>query len=86
MSRDKRFYLTPIFMAGTMFWQQKITPTASADPNQQKMMMFMPVMMLVMFYNFASGLALYWTTQNILMIIQQLMMKKSKVPSPMSKA
>ena len=78
--------LLPIFMAGTMFWQQKITPTASADPNQQKMMMFMPVMMLVMFYNFASGLALYWTTQNILMIIQQLMMKKSKVQSPMSKA
>jgi YidC/Oxa1 family membrane protein insertase len=70
--------LLPIFMAGTMFWQQKLTPSASADPNQQKIMMFMPVMMLVMFYNFAAGLALYWTTQNILMIIQQLMMKKSK--------
>jgi YidC/Oxa1 family membrane protein insertase len=78
--------LLPIFMAGTMFWQQKLTPSASADPNQQKIMMFMPVMMLVMFYNFAAGLALYWTTQNVLMIVQQLMMKKSKVQSPMSKA
>jgi YidC/Oxa1 family membrane protein insertase len=73
-------------MAGTMFWQQKLTPSASADPNQQKIMMFMPVMMLVMFYNFASGLALYWTTQNILMIVQQLMMKKSKAQSPKPKA
>lgn len=74
--------LLPIFMAGTMFWQQKLTPSASADPNQQKIMMFMPIMMLVMFYNFAAGLALYWTTQNILMIVQQLMMKKSRAQSP----
>lgn len=79
--------LLPIFMAATMFWQQKLTPSASADPNQQKIMMFMPVMMLVMFYNFAAGLALYWTTQNILMIVQQLTMKrKSKVQGPTSKA
>ena len=79
--------ILPIFMAATMFWQQKLTPSASADPNQQKIMMFMPVMMLVMFYNFASGLALYWTTQNILMIAQQLTMKKkSKVQGPTSKA
>ena len=49
-------------------------------------MMFMPIMMLVMFYKFASGLALYWTTQNVLMIIQQLMMKrkKAKVQSSVS--
>ena len=73
--------LLPILMAGTMFWQQKLTPSASADPNQQKIMMFMPVMMLVMFYNFASGLALYWTTQNILMIAQQIMLKRSKPQS-----
>lgn len=77
--------LLPIFMAGTMFWQQKLTPSASADPNQQKIMMFMPIMMLVMFYNFAAGLALYWTTQNILMIVQQLMMKKAKAKNPKPK-
>jgi YidC/Oxa1 family membrane protein insertase len=59
--------LLPILMAATMAWQQRLTPSASADPTQQKIMMFMPIMMLVMFYNFASGLALYWTTQNVLM-------------------
>ena len=68
--------LLPICMAITMAVQQRMTPSASADPNQQKMMMFMPIMMLVMFYKFAAGLALYWTTQNVLMIAQQLMMKK----------
>ena len=78
--------LLPIFMAATMAWQQRLTPSASADPNQQKMMMFMPIMMLVMFYKFAAGLALYWTTQNVLMIVQQLMMKRSKAQSQMSKA
>jgi YidC/Oxa1 family membrane protein insertase len=70
--------LLPILMAATMAWQQRLTPSASADPNQQKIMMFMPIMMLVMFYTFASGLALYWTTQNVLMIVQQLMMMRKK--------
>ena len=70
--------ILPIFMAVTMAWQQKLTPSAGADPNQQKMMMFMPVMMLVLFYNFASGLALYWSTNQVLMIVQQLMMQRRK--------
>ena len=75
---DLSLNLLPILMAATMAWQQRLTPSASADPNQQKIMMFMPIMMLVMFYTFASGLALYWTTQNVLMIVQQLMMRKKK--------
>jgi YidC/Oxa1 family membrane protein insertase len=70
--------LLPIFMAATMAWQQRLTPSASADPNQQKIMMVMPIVMLAMFYNFASGLALYWTTQNVLMIVQQLMMQRKR--------
>jgi YidC/Oxa1 family membrane protein insertase len=70
--------LLPILMAATMAWQQRLTPSAGADPNQRKIMMFMPIMMLVMFYNFAAGLALYWTTQNVLMIAQQLMIQRKK--------
>ena len=35
-------------------------------------------MMLVMLYNFPSGLALYWSTQNILMILQQVVYKKRR--------
>ncbi len=67
--------ILPILMAATMAWQQKLTPTGG-DPSQQKMMMFMPVIMLVFFYNFASGLSLYWTTNQVLMIVQLLWQKR----------
>jgi YidC/Oxa1 family membrane protein insertase len=56
-------------MAATMFLQQKMTPVA-ADPMQQKMMMFMPLIMLVMLYSLPSGLTLYWTVSQIISIIQ----------------
>ncbi len=67
--------ILPIFMAVTMAWQQKLTPTGG-DPAQQKMMMFMPIMMLFFFYTFASGLVLYWSTNQCLMIAQLLMQKR----------
>jgi YidC/Oxa1 family membrane protein insertase len=63
--------LLPIAMTITMIIQMKVTPTAG-DPQQQKIMMtIMPAMMLAMLYNYASGLALYWTTTNIISIAQQ---------------
>ncbi len=63
--------LLPLIMTVTQIWQQKLTPQAG-DPSQQKMMLFMPVIMLVFFYKFASGLVLYWTTSQVLMILSQL--------------
>ena len=60
----------------------KLSPSAG-DPTQQKMMaIMMPIMMLFFLYSFASGLALYWTTQNVLMIIQQLLMKRKNATAP----
>jgi YidC/Oxa1 family membrane protein insertase len=70
--------ILPLLMTVTMVIQQKLTP-AAGDPQQQKIMMIMmPAMMLFFLYNFASGLALYWTTQNVLMIVQQLIYKQRK--------
>jgi YidC/Oxa1 family membrane protein insertase len=44
-----------------------------ADPAQAKMMMtVMPVMMTVIFYQFPSGLVLYWMVSNVLAISHQL--------------
>jgi len=40
------------------------------DPTQQKMMRYMPLIFLFMLYNYSSGLALYWTVQNLLTIVQ----------------
>ena len=69
--------ILPIVMAVTMVWQQKLTPT-TVDPRQAKMMQIMPVMMLFLFYTFAAGLVLYWTTSQCLMILQQLLYQKRK--------
>jgi YidC/Oxa1 family membrane protein insertase len=77
--------ILPIFMGVTMWIQQKMTPTS--DPQQQKMMMMMPVLFTVLFYNFPSGLSLYWTTNQILMIIQlAAMRRKPAAASPAAKA
>ncbi len=63
-------YITPILMGGTMFLQQRLTPTMG-DPAQAKMMMFMPVIFTVMFLSFPSGLVLYWLVTNVLSVAQQ---------------
>ena len=81
--------LLPIFMAVTMYLQMKDTTMAAAAPssdqsstadamamNQKMMKYFMPVMMLVMFNNFASGLILYYCVGNVFRIIQQKFTKK----------
>lgn len=77
--------LLPLLMAGTMWLQMKLTPTAG-DPQQQKIMMIMmPIMMVFMLYGYASGLALYWTTTNVISIVQQLYYRRLNfdlVPEP----
>jgi len=61
----------PLLMCVSMIWQMKTSPTGG-DPKQQQMMMFlMPVMMLWFMYSASSGLALYWTVQQLLSIGQQ---------------
>ncbi len=67
--------ILPILMSITTILQQKFT-AQSADPRQAKMMLFMPVFMLFIFYNFPSGLVLYWLTNNILSIAQQIWIRK----------
>jgi YidC/Oxa1 family membrane protein insertase len=61
--------ILPILMAGTMFVQQL---WSTGDPQQKKIMAFMPLIFLFIFWNLPSGLTLYWTCQNILSIGEQL--------------
>jgi YidC/Oxa1 family membrane protein insertase len=70
LSEHDPYYVTPVMMAATMFWQQKITPS-TADPAQQKIMMMMPLMFGVMFLWVPSGLVLYWFVGNLWAIGQQ---------------
>jgi len=64
-----------LLMGGSMFLQQKMTPSP-ADATQAKIMMFLPVIFTFMFLNFASGLVLYWLVNNLLSIAQQYIINK----------
>ena len=65
------YYITPVLMGLTQFWQQRITPSAGADPAQQKMMMMMPAIMTVMFLWLPAGALIYYTVSGVLRIGQQ---------------
>jgi YidC/Oxa1 family membrane protein insertase len=60
-----------LMMTVLMMAQQYLTPTAG-DPVQQKMLMFMPLIMLIFLYDLPAGLTLYWTVSQIISIMQLL--------------
>lgn len=78
LSAKDPYYITPIIMGATMFWQQKMTPTAG-DPMQQKVMLIMPIIFTFLFLNFPSGLVIYWLFNNILSIGQQYYINKKLI-------
>jgi YidC/Oxa1 family membrane protein insertase len=65
----------PFFMAGTMYFQMKMTIT---DPNQKAMVYMMPGMLFLFSASFPSGLVLYWTVSNIFTIGQTWIFKSRK--------
>jgi YidC/Oxa1 family membrane protein insertase len=72
LSVQDPYYVLPIVMGATMVIQQKITPT-TMDPTQAKIMLVLPVFMTFLFINFPAGLVLYWLTNNVLTIGQQVL-------------
>ncbi|MDP2560505.1 membrane protein insertase YidC [Psychrobium sp. 1_MG-2023] len=65
------YYVLPLLMGASMWLMAKMQPSMSADPMQQKMMQFMPVIFTVFFLWFPSGLVLYWVVSNVVTLIQQ---------------
>lgn len=67
------YYILPVLMGVTMWFQQKITPNNFTDPMQEKIFKWFPVLMAGMFIimPFPSGLVLYWVTNNLFTIGQQ---------------
>jgi len=70
-------YITPILMGVTMFIQQRMTPM-TGDPTQAKIMQFMPLMFLFFFINAPAGLVIYWLINNVLSILQQSFVNRSR--------
>jgi len=71
-----------VFMGITMFVQQKMSVK---DPRQKMMIWMMPILWVLLFMSFPSGLNLYYTTFNILAIVQQMMINKQAGDEPLRK-
>jgi YidC/Oxa1 family membrane protein insertase len=78
LSQPDPTHILPIFIIVTMFLTQYITPSPGMDPAQRRMMAFMmPVIFGFMLWHYASGLALYWCTSNILYLAMQIGINRS---------
>lgn len=81
LSDKDPFYVLPVIMGISMFFQQWTQPT-TMDPMQAKIMLFLPVIYTFFFLNFPSGLVLYWLVNNILTIGQQYLMNREGLAIP----
>ena len=56
--------------------------TASADPNQRRLMLLLPLVFVVILYRYPAGLLVYWITTNLWTIGQQYLIKRHMPPPP----
>ncbi len=71
----------PILLGISMWLQQKLNP-APADPVQQQIFAWMPFIFMFMLGGFASGLVLYWITNNTITFTQQYLIMRSHGHTP----
>lgn len=87
------FHLLPFLLGGVMFLQQRLSSNLPSDPNllteqqrqQKAMSTIMPIIFTVMFYNFPSGLNIYWLSSMLLGIGQQWITQKQMEKASLSK-
>jgi YidC/Oxa1 family membrane protein insertase len=75
------YFILPIIMGATMWYQQKLQSSGDVSgpaAQMQKMMKWMPVIFTVMFAWMPAGLVLYWTVSNLFGIGQMLVIKRQQ--------
>ncbi len=70
------YYVLPILMGASMWVHQVVTPSNFTDPMQEKIFKWLPVIFTFFFVTFPAGLVLYWFTNNIFSIAQQLLVNR----------
>jgi YidC/Oxa1 family membrane protein insertase len=84
LSAPDPLHILPIIIIVTMFVTQFITPSPGMDPNQRRMMaIMMPVIFGFTLWHYASGLALYWGTGNLINLAMQLGINQSRIGKEM---
>ena len=76
LSRMDTYYVLPILMGASMYYQQKLTPNNFTDPLQEKVFKFLPIIFTFFFVTFPSGLVLYWFVNNLFSIAQQFVVNQ----------
>ncbi len=76
LSRMDDYFILPLLMGASMYYQQKMTPSNFQDPLQEKIFKFLPVIFTFFFLYFPSGLVLYWFVNNLFSIMQQVIVNK----------
>ena len=71
LSVNDPYYILPFVMGLSVFLQQKLSPKPT-DKIQEVLLLVMPIFLVLLFLQFASGLVLYWIVNNFLSILQQL--------------
>jgi len=75
LSMKDPYFILPLIMGVSMWFQQRLNPPP-ADPMQARIMMTLPFVFTIFFFWFPSGLVLYWVTNNLLSIAQQIYINK----------
>lgn len=73
--------ILPILLGISMWLQQKLNP-APTDPTQKMVFAWMPWVFMFMLGNFASGLVVYWITNNTVTFLQQYAIMRSHGAKP----
>ncbi len=76
LSAHDPYFVLPVLVGITFYFQTKLNPTPMADPAQQTMMKIMPVMFSVFMIFLPSGLNLYIFVSTLWGIVQQYMVQK----------
>lgn len=76
LSRMDQYYILPILMGASMYFQQRLTPNNFTDPIQEKVFKYLPVVFTFFFITFPSGLVLYWFVNNLFSILQQFIVNQ----------
>lgn len=77
LSSHDPFFVIPVLMGITMFFQQKLTPS-TMDPAQQKILNFMPIIFTVFMFSLPSGLTLYNFVSALFGVTQQYFLLKDR--------
>jgi YidC/Oxa1 family membrane protein insertase len=84
LSQPDPTHILPLLIIFSMFLTQYITPSPGMDPMQRRMMAFlMPILFGSFLWHYASGLALYWATGNVLNLALQIFINQSSLGKEM---